>query len=59
MSTIDLINKIKKTSKKMSNSDRKARLVKAHIIKENGEYDPKFFSAKTVESSKRVVSKKD
>lgn len=40
----------------MSNTDRKTRLIEAHIIKENGEYDPKYFSAKTVESSKRTAT---
>jgi hypothetical protein len=56
MSTIDLIANIKKSSKKMSQSQRKTRLIEAHIIKNNGEYDPKYFSAETVQTSKRIVA---
>ncbi|MBU0632398.1 hypothetical protein KKA17_07125 [bacterium] len=56
MSTVDLISKIKKTSRTMSKTQRKNRLVKAHIIKDNGEYDPKYFSAATVKTSKRLES---
>ena len=55
MSTVDLISKIKRTSKTMSKAQRKTRLVKAHIISENGEYDPRYFSAETLRTSKRVV----
>lgn len=55
MSTVDLINNIKKTSTKMSTAQRKERLVKAHIIKANGEYDPRYFSAETVQTSKKAV----
>lgn len=56
MSTIDLISKIKSTSKTLSKTQRKSRLVKAHIIKNNGEYDPRYFSTKTVQTSKQVLS---
>lgn len=52
MSITDLIIKIKKSSKKMTKSQRKQRLIDAHIIKENGEYDPKYFTPKTVGRSK-------
>lgn len=52
MSTIDLITKIKRTSKTMSKEQRRTRLVKAHIISENGEYDPKYFTTRTVQTSK-------
>ena len=55
MSTVDLISNIKKTSKRMSTAQKKKRLVEAHIIKTNGEYDPRYFSAETVQSSKRIV----
>ena len=53
MSTADLIKNIKKTSIKMSTDQRKKRLVEAHIIKANGEYDPRYFSTETVQTSKR------
>lgn len=56
MSTMDLIANIKKSSKNMSKAQRKTRLVNAHIIKSNGEYDPKYFSTETVQTSKRIVA---
>jgi hypothetical protein len=56
MSTVDLISKIKKTSKKMSIEQRKERLIQAHIIKRNGEYDPKYFSLDTVKNSKKIIA---
>lgn len=52
MSTIDLIAKIKKDSKKMTNSQRRQRLVDAHIINTSGEFDPKYFSSHTIKNSK-------
>lgn len=55
MSTVDLINNIKKASIKMSIAQRKERLVEAHIIKANGEYDPRYFSAETVQTSKKMA----
>ena len=36
----------------MTSEQRRQRLVDAHIIKENGQYDPKYFSNKTVKASK-------
>lgn len=57
MSTIDLIKRIKQTSKIMTSAQRKQRLVDAHIIKENGQYDPKYFSENTVKASKRIIAK--
>ena len=56
MSTVDLINRIKRTAVGMSKEQKRSRLIKAHIIKDNGEYDPKFFSAETVQISKKVVA---
>lgn len=56
MSRVDLIKKIKKTAAGMSNEQKRNRLIKAHIIKDNGEYDPKYFSAETVQISKRVIA---
>ncbi len=55
MSTAELINNIKKTSIKMSINQRRERLLEAHIIKANGEYDPKYFSAETVQNSKKAL----
>lgn len=57
MSTADLINNIKKTSVKMSIAQRRERLLEAHIIKANGEYDPRYFSVETVQTSKRAVAR--
>lgn len=54
MSTIDLIASIKRTSKRMTKDQRKQRLIEANIIKDNGEYNPKYFSVKTVKSAKRM-----
>lgn len=55
MSTIDLIAKIKQSSKRMTKTQRKQRLIEAHIIKENGEYNPKYFSAGTVKASREIL----
>lgn len=56
MSTVDLIKKIKKTAIGMSKEQKRSRLIKAHIIKDNGEYDPKYFSTETVQISKKVIA---
>ena len=53
MSTIELLRKIKRSSKTMTKEDKKKRLVSAHILTENGEYDPRYFSYTTVQSSKK------
>lgn len=55
MSTIDLVAKIKESSKRMTKTQRKKRLVEAHIIKENGEYNPKYFSSRTVKASRETL----
>ncbi len=57
MSTVDLITKIKATSKQMTKTQRKQRLVDAHIIKINGEFDPKYFTKATVKASKKIMVK--
>ncbi|MCG3696033.1 hypothetical protein L5F39_00290 [Aliarcobacter butzleri] len=57
MSTVDLIKRIKQTSKIITSEQRRQRLVDAHIIKENGQYDPKYFSNKTVKASKKIIAK--
>ncbi len=57
MSTIDLVAKIKTSSKRMTKVQRKKRLVEAHIIKDNGQFDPKYFSTTTVNASKRIIAK--
>lgn len=57
MSTIDLVAKIKTSSKQMTRTQRKQRLVDAHIIKNNGQFDPKYFTVSTVNASKRIVGK--
>jgi len=56
MSTAQLIVKIKQTSNKMTDSQIKQRLVSAHIINANGEYDPRYFRAETVQASKRIIA---
>lgn len=56
MSTLDLINKIKKTSANMSSSEKRNRLIKARIIKDTGEYDPRYFTEATVRASKRATN---
>lgn len=57
MSTIDLVAKIKTSSKQMTRTQRKQRLVDAHIIKTNGQFDPKYFTVSTVKASKRIIGK--
>ena len=56
MSTVDLLKRIKRAAVGMKKKKKRSRLIKAHIIKDNGEYDPKFFSAETVQISKKVVA---
>ncbi|MFV0562194.1 hypothetical protein [Malaciobacter mytili] len=57
MSTIDLVAKIKTSSKRMTKTQRKKRLVEAHIIKDNGQFDSRYFSRTTVNASKRIIAK--
>jgi len=57
MSTINLVAKIKTYSKRMTKTQRKQRLVDVHIIKTNGQFNPKYFTVSTINASKRILGK--
>lgn len=60
MSISELIEKIEKSAKKRTKSERLELLKEAHIIDESGNYDSRYFSKKTIgqDIKKRKDSKK-
>jgi hypothetical protein len=57
MSTAELIKKIQLSDKKMTLAQRKQRLINAHILDVNGQFDSRFFSVETVNSKKNLSIK--
>jgi hypothetical protein len=51
MCTAELIKKIKENSKNITPEERTARLIRASIIDEHGNYDSRYFTKKTVMAS--------
>lgn len=51
MSTNELIDRIKASSKHESNETKRKRLIEAKILDTQGNYDPRYFSPETVAKS--------
>lgn len=49
MSASDLLTKATEFAKKMTPNDRLVLLKKAHILDDNGIFDSRFFSQKTID----------
>lgn len=52
MSVDELIKKVQASSKKRTLNEKKAILVKAKILNDDGYYDARFFTPETVAKSK-------
>lgn len=57
MSTAELIKKIQLSQRKITPAQRRQRLINAHILDNNGQFDSRYFSVETVNSKKNLSIK--